>query len=220
MPSEISRPLQLFTLIAAWVAWGALAIQLYLVLQVRWQSEASLLGGVVNFFSYFTVLTNTLVAVVLTCSATNRASGTRDFFLKPWVSSGVAASIALVGVAYSLLLRNIWAPQGLQWLVNELLHDVMPLVFLAFWWLRVPKGLLRTRHVLAWMLYPIVYFAYSLLRGHVIGVYPYPFMDVGVLGYGQVFINCLLILMGFILMSLLLIGLDHWQGKRQAVSVV
>ncbi|MDE1168027.1 MAG: Pr6Pr family membrane protein [Pseudomonas sp.] len=219
MPHEMSRPLKWFTQGAAWMAWVALALQLYITLMVRWQNEASLLGGVVNFFSYFTILTNTLVAVVLTSAVVGRASRGRDFFRQPWVSSGVAVSIALVGLVYSLLLRDLWHPEGLQWWVNELLHDVLPPVFLCFWWCCVPKGQLRVRHVLRWMLYPTVYFAYSLLRGHVIGTYPYGFMDVGELGYTQVFINCLVILVGFIAMSLLLIGLDHWQGKRQAVSI-
>jgi hypothetical protein len=56
----------------------------------------------VSFFSYFTVLTNTLVASVLTCAVTRRESAARRWFLQPWVSSGIAVSIAVVGLAYSL----------------------------------------------------------------------------------------------------------------------
>lgn len=39
------------------------------------------------------------------------------------------------------------------------------------------------------MIYPLVYFAYILLRGDLLAAYPYPFIDVASLGYPQVFIN-------------------------------
>ena len=58
--------------LAACLGWSALAIQMYLVFWVRWQEQASLLGGLVNFFSYFTVLSNTLVGVVLSHAAFGR----------------------------------------------------------------------------------------------------------------------------------------------------
>ncbi|PCR97959.1 hypothetical protein CP336_05110 [Pseudomonas fluorescens] len=199
---------------AAVLGWAGLGIQLYLIFFARLSVGASLLGGLVSFFSYFTVITNTLVAVVLTCAVTNRESAARRWFLQPWVSSGIAVSIAVVGLAYSLLLRHLWHPQGWQFIADELLHDVMPLLFLAYWWFCVPKGSLRLKHLPLWLIYPLVYFAYALLRGHLLGAYAYPFIDVALLGYPQVFVNAGGILLGFVLMALLVIGIDRWQGRR------
>lgn len=199
---------------AAVLGWSGLTIQLYLIFHSRWLLEASLLGGLVSFFSYFTVLSNTLVATVLTCELTSRESAARRWFLQPWVSSGIAVSIAVVGLAYSILLRHLWHPEGWQWLADELLHDVMPLLYLAWWWLCVPKGTLRLRHIALWVIYPLAYFAYALLRGHVLAAYPYPFIDVDKLGYPQVFINAAGLLVGFVVLSLLVIGLDRWRGPR------
>lgn len=193
------------------VGWCGLVIQLDLVLLARWTSGASLLGGLVNYFSFFTVLTNTLVAVVLTCVATRQPSKGRTFFLQPWVTSGITVSIIVVGVAYNLLLRQLWQPQGLQWLANELLHDVMPVLFTLYWWFCVPKGSLRVRHIGVWVLYPVLYFAYTLLRGHLLGVYPYPFIDVEKLGYAQAFINACGVLAGFVLAALIIVGVDRWR---------
>lgn len=193
------------------VGWCGLVIQLDLVLLARWTSGASLLGGLVNFFSFFTVLTNILVAVVLTCVATRQPSKGRTFFLQPWVTSGITVSIIVVGVAYNLLLRQLWQPQGLQWLANELLHDVMPVLFTLYWWFCVPKGSLRVGHIGVWVLYPVLYFAYTLLRGHLLGVYPYPFIDVEKLGYAQAFINACGVLAGFVLVALIIVGVDRWR---------
>ncbi|BBP79137.1 hypothetical protein PHLH7_52410 [Pseudomonas sp. Ost2] len=200
--------------IAALLGWSGLSIQLYLILIARWQVEASLLGGLLTFFSFFTVLTNTLVAVVLTWEVTPRESGARRFFLRPSVRTAIVANIVVVALAYNLLLRPLWHPQGFQWLADELLHDLMPLLFVVYWWRCVPKGTLRWWQVLPWMVYPLVYFAYVLLRGHLIGTYPYPFVDVDTLGYPQVFINAGQILLGFVLVSLLLIGVDRRVGSR------
>ncbi len=212
MNKRAARPgaVQKLCTLMAIVGWCGLVIQLDLVLLARWTSGASLLGGLVNFFSFFTVLTNTLVAVVLTCVATRQPSKGRTFFLQPWVTSGIAVSIIVVGVAYNLLLRQLWQPQGLQWLANELLHDVMPVLFTLYWWFCVPKGSLRVRHIGVWVLYPVLYFAYTLLRGHLLGVYPYPFIDVEKLGYAQAFINACGVLAGFVLVALIIVGVDRW----------
>jgi hypothetical protein len=198
-----------FVAIAAVLGWAGLSIQMYLVFYSRWTLGASLLGGLMSFFSYFTVLSNTLVATVLTCELTSRESAARRWFLQSSVSSGVAVSIAVVSLGYNLLLRDLWHPQGWQWLADVLLHDIMPLLFLVYWWCFVPKGRLRPGHIALWVIYPLVYFGYSLLRGHLLAVYPYPFVDVEKLGYPQVFINAGGLLAGFVLIALLMVGLDR-----------
>nr|WP_223452521.1 MULTISPECIES: Pr6Pr family membrane protein [unclassified Pseudomonas] len=200
-----------FVAVAAVLGWAGLSIQLYLIFYSRWTLGASLLGGLVSFFSYFTVLSNTLVATVLTCALTSRESAARRWFLQPGVSGAIAVSIAVVGLAYNILLRHLWHPEGWQWLADELLHDVMPLLFLAWWWLCVPKGTLRLRHIALWVIYPLLYFAYALLRGHLLAVYPYPFIDVDKLGYPQVFVNAGGLLAGFVVIALLVIALDRWR---------
>ena len=197
-----------FVAAAALAGWVGLAIQQYLIFYSRWTSGASLLGGLVNFFSFFTVLTNTLAVVVLSYALIKRESAAKRFFLAPAVSGGIAVSIAVVGLAYSLLLRHLWQPEGLQFIADELLHDVMPVLFLVYWWRCVPKGTLQLKHIGAWVIYPLVYFAYVLLRGHLLGQYQYPFIDVDTLGYPHVFVNAGGILAGFVVIALAVVGLD------------
>lgn len=199
--------------LAAALGWLALLLQLYLILTSRWQSGGSLLGGVDIFFSYFTVLTNILVAIVLTFAATTGESPLRRFFLRPSVQGGVAAAIVLVGLAYNLLLRHTWNPQGLQWVADELLHDVMPVVYVIYWWFCVPKGTLRWSNVWPWLIYPLVYFIYALIRGRWVGSYPYPFIEVDRLGYPQTFGNALMVLLGFMVVSLVIVAVDRARGK-------
>lgn len=202
--------------LAALLGWTGLSVQIWLVLVARWQAEANLVGGLVSVFGYFTVLSNTLVATVLSHAAWGREGPARRWFLSAPVSSGIAVSICLVALAYSLLLRHLWQPSGWQWLADELLHDVMPAVFIVYWWRAVPKGSLRVQHLAAWSLYPLGYFAFALWRGFEIGVYPYPFIDVAQLGYGKVLLNALGLLLGFCLVGGLFIAIDRWRGRRTA----
>ncbi|MBC3922242.1 Pr6Pr family membrane protein [Pseudomonas lurida] len=197
-----------FVAVAALAGWVGLAIQQYLIFYSRWSTGASLLGGLINFFSFFTVLTNTLAVVVLSYALVRRESAAKRFFLSPAVCSGIAASIVVVSLAYSLLLRHLWSPAGFQFIADELLHDVMPVLFLIYWWRCVPKGSVRLKHIGAWMIYPLVYFAYALLRGDLLGQYQYPFIDVSTLGYPQVFVNAGGILAGFVVIALAVVGLD------------
>ncbi|KPW68429.1 hypothetical protein ALP86_01359 [Pseudomonas amygdali pv. mori] len=203
-----------YTLVAACLGWSGLVIQLYLIFIGRYADHASLLGGLVRFLSFFTVLTNTLAAVALSCALTSRQSAGHRFFRHPVVCGGIAVSIALVGIAYNILLRHLWHPQGWQWVADELLHDIMPLAFVLYWWLYVPKGVLRLSHVPLWAIYPVIYFAYVLLRGHMLGDYLYPFIDVGTIGFPKAFINALGVLLGFLLVALLLLGVDRWAARR------
>ncbi|EJL01459.1 MULTISPECIES: Pr6Pr family membrane protein [Pseudomonas] len=222
MDTGVARRLTLrqrFVSVAALLGWAGLSIQLYLILIGRWTLGASLLGGLVNFFSFFTVLTNTLVAVVLTWELTPRESSARRWFLLPSVRSGIAVSIALVSLAYNLLLRHLWQPGGWQFVADELLHDVVPLLYLIYWWLWVPKGTLRLGHIGLWVIYPLVYFGYVLLRGDLLAAYPYPFIDVANLGYPQVFINAGGIWLGFVGIALAVVGLDRWLGRRPSKAV-
>lgn len=202
-----------FVLVAASLGWFGLAVQQYLIFLGRWADHASLLGGLVRFFSFFTVLTNALVAVALTCALSRRDGPGWRFFRNPAVCSGIAASIALVGLAYNLLLRHLWQPQGWQWIADELLHDVMPLLFVIYWALYVPRAALGIRHILLWMLYPITYFGYVLLRGNALGDYMYPFIDVGTIGFTPALLNAGSVLAGFVLIALLVLTADRLLKK-------
>jgi hypothetical protein len=122
--------------------------------------------------------------------------------------------ITIVGIVYSLVLRDLWNPQGLQKLADLLLHDVIPVVYLIFWLRFVPKGVLRWKDALQWLGFPAVYCAYSLVRGALTGWYPYPFIDAAQLGYAAVARNAILLLVAFLKIGLVLVALGQWLDGR------
>ena len=135
------------------------------------------------------------------------------YFKRPSVATAITVYIIIVGVVYNIVLRPLWNPQGLQLVVDELLHSVIPVLMLAYWFAFVPKGKLGWKQFLPWMLYPLIYLVYVLIRGSLSGYYPYPFINVESLGYEKVFINCGFVFGTFIFFSLLLIGLSKIKSK-------
>ena len=203
--------MRLYAAGAALVGWLALVLQLYLLLTVSLTNGNGLVVGTMRFFSFFTILTNLLAALALTSAWLHKGAGanTTRFLARPSVNTGIAASIALVGIAYNLLLRHLWQPQGLQWVADELLHDVMPVVFVLYWWLFVAERRYGWRDALRWLVYPALYFVYALGQGGLSGWYPYPFLDVAQLGYARVLANAAGVLSGFVVIAFVLVMLDR-----------
>jgi len=78
----------------------------------------------------------------------------------------------------------------------------------------VPKGTLRAKQVLSWLIFPLVYAGYTFAHGALSGFYPYPFLNVTKLGYPQVLLNCVLLTVGFSLLGLFVVVIDRWMGAK------
>ena len=196
---------------AAATAWFALLLQLWLSIELAQTNGRGAWNGVWKYFAFFTILTNLFAAAALAAAALRRST---SVLVSPGIVTGIAANIVLVGIAYNLLLRNTWNPQGLQLLADVLLHNVDPLLFLGWWWLAASAQPLRYIEIMRWAAYPIAYFAYAMVRGAVDGFYPYPFIDVPTLGTGRVIVNALAILIAFFAIAALLIAIARRRSQR------
>jgi len=171
----------------ALVGWASLVLQYALLIQTTDAMYLSLAEGTIRFFSFFTIQANILVALVLT--AFSIKSSPDEWLVHPFVRSAVAVYIAMVGLVYLALLRHLWMPQGAQWIADVALHYVMPVGYLAFWLTCVRKTGLRWHDPLLWLIYPLLYLGFVLVRGKMSGFYPYPFIDANSLGYAGVAAN-------------------------------
>jgi len=196
------------------MAWLAVALQIVLTTRHEAEQGFSTAYGVVKALSYFTILTNILVALVTT--AVSRRGEGETFLTRPSTLSAVAVYITIVGAIYALLLKALWEPTGLQLWVDLALHDAVPICYVLFWFAFVPKGTLGWVMPLRWLAYPLAYVVWCLVRGAVTGDYPYPFADAGALGYGQVAINTLGIFAGFCVLGFIVVAIDRAMGRARA----
>lgn len=172
------------------VGWTVLLLQFYLTTTHQMAEGHGFWWGVVMYFGYFTLTTNAFCALVATAYTLPEPLAVRwAWWRQPWVVTGAMVSIVIVGSVYFLLLRHQYHPEGLQWVVDRFLHYLIPPAFVIFWWRAVPHGHLQWVHLPQMLVYPSTYLGYLMVRGEVVGVYPYFFIDVSRLGYGQALVN-------------------------------
>ncbi|WP_426092951.1 Pr6Pr family membrane protein [Flavobacterium sp. DSR3-2] len=213
MKQKITKAKQTFLIIGAAVTWFAILLQLYLIILNRVESVPE---TIIRFFSFYTILTNILVAFCFTVLLVKPNSRSGIFFSQASILNAITIYIFVVGLLYNLILRQIWSPVGLQRLADELLHVVIPLLFILYWYLFAPKDGLRWKNAFPWLLYPFVYAVFVLFRGALSGFYPYPFVDANILGLKKVLLNSVGLFIGFFLISLLFISIAKAMSKKNS----
>lgn len=203
---------RLYRAIFACVGWFAVALQYGVTLAENPDSSAGELT--LNFFSYFTILSNILVALALTAPVVAPNSRLGRWFAGEALHAAMAMYIVVVGVVYHFLLAPTWNPQGLALLGNSLLHYVMPTAFVLDWLLFAPKGRLNWKDPAKWLIFPLVYGGWTLIHGALSGWWPYPFVDVGALGLGRVLLNFIGLLIFFLIVGLTVVAIDRTFGRR------
>lgn len=155
----------------------------------------------VNFFSYFTNLSNVFAASVLIISALYLAAYRKPSALDELIRCAAAMYMAVTGTVYVFLLSGEDLGLLLPW-VNVVLHYIMPIIVVLDWLYQPQRTRLTLQQTLWWLAFPSAYLIYTLLRGPFVNWYPYPFLDPDKAGgYAGVAVYCLAILAGFLAMG-------------------
>jgi hypothetical protein len=198
---------------AAALGWFAIILQYTLI--VRYETNGDLVAAAIRFSSYFSDLSNVLVALAMTLPWLAPDAILARFFTRPSVRTAILAYIIIVAVIYHFLLAKLWNPQGWELVADTIEHIVAPALYIIDWVLFVPKGTMKFKSAFIWLVFPFAYAVYSLIHGAITGFYPYPFIDVSKLGYDKVFANMAVLILVFAGLGLLLISVDRWLGRRR-----
>jgi hypothetical protein len=160
----------------------------------------------VNYFSYFTIQSNLIAAAVLLLGAARwRGERSSTFDL---VRGGAVVYMSITGIVFTLLLSGTDVDTAIPW-VNTVVHQLMPLVMVVDWLVDPPVARLTFRQGLTWLSYPSVWIVYILIRGSIVGKYPYPFLDPANGGYSSVAVYCVAILLLMALVCAATVGLAN-----------
>jgi hypothetical protein len=193
---------KILSVIFAVVVWFAVIVQLILMLQNR---TTGIPETIIRFFSFFTILTNTLAALYFTAMSFDVTAAK-----KPGVLTAITAYIFMVGAVYQIVLRHQWQPAGMQLVVDELLHTIIPLLVIIYWYLYEHKSAVKYVRIKLWLIYPIGYLACVLVRGSVSDFYPYPFINVVHIGLTKALINSVILALIFVIIA----GIFIFAGKK------
>ncbi|MBV7377327.1 Pr6Pr family membrane protein [Maritimibacter dapengensis] len=194
---------RLAALIVALLAWAGLIAQFIVSLEIN-DGRFGLTFWVLA--RYFTILTNLLVALTFTAIA---ASGGRA--PAGWTAA-LTLWILIVGVVYHTLLAD-YSKTGLDFFADHATHTFVPLLT-ALWWFAFARHVaFPWRLAVIWLIWPLLYVSYALIRGAFDGIYPYFFIDLGVFTPQQVALNSVGLCLAFWLAGLVMIAVARARAR-------
>lgn len=144
-----------------------------------------------HYFSYFTIQSNLIACAVLLIGAARwRAPRSLGWEL---VRGAAVVYMSVTGIVFTLLLSGTDVDTAIPW-VNTVVHELIPIVIVVDWLVDSPTMRLTLRQGVLWLSYPAVWLVYTLVKGPIVGKYPYPFLDPANGGYGTVAVYCVAIL--------------------------
>lgn len=202
--------MRLYAGVFALIGWFALIGQYF-------AAHSGSLVGTIDYFSYFTILSNILVATTLTSAALAPQSALGKTLLRPPVATATAVYISVTGLTYFLILSSLYDLKGWVLFFDHLLHYVMPPAYVVLWLVFVPKGRLRLTTAAWALIAPLIYAAYTFVHGPWTGFYPYPFVDLPKIGLWNTVRNVLEFVVFFYVMGVAYVAIDrliaHWRQE-------
>ncbi len=198
----------------ATLCWVTLVTQY--VLLVKGGEYGGLASSTLAFFGFFTILTNILAALAFTAPFLPERNRVRRFFSIQEVRAAIALYILVVMVVYYALLAKIHNPVGLNAITNIGLHFLIPVLYIFDWLIFALKDKLSYRTLPWWVVYPVVYGGFNIIRGAMTGFYPYPFINVTELGWGMVFINMIGFTLIYLIGGAIFMGIGQFLNAKSA----
>lgn len=164
------------------------------------------LGRIFDFFTYFTIWSNIVVAIVMWMLVANP---TRDGKIFRVLRLDAVLMISVTGIIYQALLAGSAHNVGLEVVTNLFEHILTPIVTVLVFLIVGPRRQLRWIDIPLALILPIGWAFFALIRGAIIGAYPYGFLNVSVHGLGQVLITIVAIAIFGVILSAIYLGLDR-----------
>jgi hypothetical protein len=195
-PGSLSDPRQRHTLtlrsfylpLALLVSF-ALVAQLFVTIH---RHDLTTSTRILRMLSFFTIQSNALVCAT-SWGLVLRPQ--RAGMLWRVLRIDAIAGIAVTGIVYSIALSGLQELHGWARLCDNIFHYVVPILTVVGWLVIGPRGRVDRPAVLAGLIWPVLWFIYTLIHGAISGWYPYHFIDVGKIGYPQALLNALVVTM-------------------------
>jgi hypothetical protein len=193
------------------VAAVALAIKFGDVATTADPQFPTVFGRVTHELCYFTIQSNLIVFGV--CAAL----AWRPQRLQ-WVA-GVPRLVGLVcitvtGVVYYALLAADQHFVGVAKVGDVLAHAVSPILYVGTWLVLGPRGRLQPRHAVQMLIFPVFWVALTLVRGSIIHIYPYDFVDVAANGYIAVIVTIVVLTAAAAALAAAAVSFDRRMTRR------
>ncbi|MFD4457632.1 Pr6Pr family membrane protein [Nocardia sp. NPDC058480] len=196
------------------LGFGLLGVVVLLWIPVRNIDSATF--SLTNYLSYFTIESNILGVIVLLIGGLVAPQGRGWQLLR----GAVTLYMLITMVVYAVLLSRIDVMLNDKW-INDLMHRYLPLILVLDWMFVAMARRLRPSPALIgqWLIFPLVYGVYSLIRGPIVDWYPYPFINPTDQGYLSMAIGLVVLTLVFAVLAVAMASLGDlpaWWRERKA----
>ncbi|OCG26047.1 hypothetical protein A9G11_01610 [Gilliamella sp. wkB108] len=176
----LNRSINLFIAVLAITVIG-IESYIYWHVQLRPWQPATPIGRLVFYYSFFTVLSNFMLA--LSCLWLVFKPNCNRFSFKVIRLNGLVGVI-ITALVYNFILRAIHRPpNAILTFTNESLHVVLPILGILSWLIWGPFRRINFNVIIGSLLSMLTYGVYIFVRGYFTNQYPYPFINVTRIGY-------------------------------------
>lgn len=172
----------------------------------------------VNLYGYFTLWTNTLVAIVTARFAIRGDTGDEGgLFGRPWLLAAAVVYIVVVGSIYNLLLAGYNPQTGVRKLIDLTFHSIIPIAYPLWWFTQMPRQRLGWNMLAPALVFPVAYSFVAMGKGALTGKYAYFFIDIGNYGVPRVLLNIAGLALLYAALMAILIAFDRRGGRSRAM---
>ncbi len=173
--------------------------------------------------SYFTIQSNIFCLVYFAVAAAycvmdirnDGKIGTTTPF--PRIKGAVVLAITITFLVYTFILNPGFSMTGeaADLIPNLIVHLIVPVMAIMDWILFDRKGNYQKYDPVYWLSIPLLYMVYIMIRAQIGGPfpndsqYPYPFMDVDILGVGGTILSFVLLAAFFALLGYVFYFIDR-----------
>ncbi len=224
-----NRMFSLFVRLAI-VAFGLLGIQLVIMNEVT-TFPMQLLYFYTIQSNIITIIVSFILLVKDIRLFTHHGEKGEPGSISPLIQLGNAYIILITFLVYATLLNGYTFSQGFEWegikfaIGNILLHYIVPILTIGDYFLFCKKGKAVFKKAIFWLIYPLLYFVFIMIRAEVgeplqnmgqevLTYYPYPFLDVDQLGWNRVILNVVLLCVVFVGFIWAISRLDKKLGRK------
>ncbi|HEY8588696.1 MAG TPA: Pr6Pr family membrane protein [Naasia sp.] len=139
----------------------------------------------VDYFGYLTVQSNAAAVAVFAWSGVTLLRGRPETPAISTARACVTCYLLVAGIVFALL-ASVAPAQGYRLEVppsDQVLHFFVPTFALLDWLVSPGRHPVRTRVIGLMLLYPVVWGLLTIVRGRIVGWYPYFFLDPAQAGY-------------------------------------
>lgn len=156
-----------------------------IILTLGWSSfiiNIALSGDIALLFSTYTMQSNFMVIIWMSSAIIFQEKNSDRPLFSGLIHGAITLYITVTFIIFAILLAPMYHPTGIGAYTNLSLHYLVPIAFIIDWVLTEMPHEYKWKYILIWLVYPLLYLAFTLVRGAITNNYIYPFLDVNAFG--------------------------------------